>query len=177
MWLFVAVWLRLCLRLITSLSLERCVNDPPQKGCWKFCTCATEHVCRSGAFAWPWGCNYGCMCMNISLRQIAAAAVCIASSSPIRSHNTSFSLQLNWFVCSFKSEKSMFIFLYVPYWSKDPCLELYCISAYCISSFHLFAWQRLAPSTEGPLHGRTHQMGIQINLSGHVWPTHYWRFD
>lgn len=125
-------------------------------------------------------CDYRCMCMNISTRWfIQLQCVCVARSLKVQLHIYKMfaflTLRLKLDHLSLWIIQFTFNFLFTVYWSKA-CLEHYCISAYCISSFHFFPWQRLAPCTEGPFHGRTHQMRIQINLSGRVWPTHYWRF-
>lgn len=62
--------------------------------------------------AHTWGCNYRCMCMNISMRpSMQLQCLCVACSCKVQSKTILFlTLQLNWITCPFKSDSSLFFF-------------------------------------------------------------------
>lgn len=94
--------------------LLRAILIPFLKVLCLYCICVGGHVCQMPVLAHTWGCNYRCMCMNISkgpLMQLQC--LCVACSCKVQSKTILFFFltpQLNWIMCPFKSDSSHLFF-------------------------------------------------------------------
>lgn len=131
------------------------------------------------AFAYTLGCNYSNMCMDISLKQ-SRRPQCKVQPNHTKVLKFYFlyvtAAKVDFF-CPFKSDSSHSFFCI---FSIDQRPVWNFIASLLIAFLHFISFRdNFWPDVQRELFSwkGAHQTRIQINLSGHVWPTHYWRLD